>query len=93
MEIMTAEVKLKASDYEALSEASKRHAISVEELLAQLAADFARKTRTRTTAEQKKKALNVILGLHLPVSDWEKMEQEIEEAHSPCGVEDTIRPV
>lgn len=91
METVTAAVKLERSDYEALSEASKTRAISVEELLAQLAADFARRSRAHKTADQKKKALNVILGLRLPVSDWEKMEQEIEEAHSPCGIKDTIR--
>jgi len=91
MELMTAEVKLNVLDYEVLSETSKKRAVSVEELLAQIAADFVRKRKALMTAAQKKNALKVILGLDLPVSDWEQMEQEIEDAHSPCGMKDTIQ--
>jgi len=40
MDIMTAEVKLKASDYEALVQKSRQLSLSVEELLAQLAEEY-----------------------------------------------------
>ena len=63
METVTTTVKLKCSDYEVLSKTSKQRAISVEELLSDLATDFAQKTKAHTTAEQKRQALNVILGL------------------------------
>ena len=83
----TISISLPTSQYVRLATVGKQQGKAPEQLVKEAVEEKYFDSSTRT---EKQRALETILGLDLPVSDWQQMEAEILEAHEACGIEDEV---
>jgi len=71
-----AHVVLESEEYERLEASAAQRGISVSDLIREAVRD-----RYLSLVEQRKRAVEAICQMHIPIPDWDTLEEEIEEGN------------
>lgn len=71
-----AQVQLEPEEYERLETAAAQRGVSISDLIREAVQD-----RYLPLSEQRKRAVEAICQLRIPIEDWASLDEEITEAH------------